>query len=61
MYLTHIYLVMIVFHYFDLLPLSGTKMALLIAILSIITIILAHISVLIVSKIPKLKILSGYS
>ena len=61
MYLTHIYLVMIVFHYFDLLPLSGTQMALLIAILSIITIILAWISVLIVSKIPKLKILSGYS
>ena len=61
MYLTHIYLVMIVFHYFDLLPLSGTQMVLLIAILSIITIILAWISVLIVSKIPKLKILSGYS
>lgn len=61
MYLTHIYLVMIVFHYFDLFPLSGTQMVLLIAILSIITIILAWISVLIVSKIPKLKILSGYS
>ena len=61
MYLTHIYLVMIVFHYFDLLPLSGAKMAVLIAVLSIITIILAWISVLIVSKIPKLKILSGYS
>ena len=61
MYLTHIYLIMIVFHYFDLLPLSGRKMALLIFILSIITIILAWISVLIVSKIPKLKILSGYS
>lgn len=61
MYLTHIYLIMIVFHYFDLLPLSGAKMAILIAVLSIITIILAWISVLIVSKIPKLKILSGYS
>lgn len=61
MYLAHMYLVMIVFHYFDLLPLSGTQMALLISVLSIITIILAWISVLIVSKIPKLKILSGYS
>lgn len=61
MYLTHIYLIMIVFHYFDLLPLPGGKMALLISILSIITIILSWISVLIVSKIPKLKILSGYS
>lgn len=61
MYLTHMYLVMIVFQYFDLLPLTGTQMALLIISLTIIVFILAWISVLIVKRIPKLKILSGYA
>ncbi len=61
MYLAHMYLVMIVFQYFDLLPLTGTQMALLIAVLSVAVIIMSWISVLIVSRIPKLEKLSGYS